>query len=1410
MECAQALLSRLAELFGLNFLLFDADGGKLAETPTLAPVCQLVRSTPAGRQLCERGCHGLDARTGITDTRVEYCQGRMANLLVPVRFGSFFGASLVCNGFRIEGPAEQARDEVLLVQLAARLGVTPDALIEAHRRATGISFNRLSAFRLALDQLLPETFADSVTGLVKAAVGNQTAVPWETIAVSVPHLVPAEKVEIFALAPGGDVCFRTWPETPATAAMPAPAPGGTADGGGLSADGEGNVVVAVRGDGRDLAVLRIRPLAGRQWGDAERSRLGKLAAAVGETLLAVRTRKTESVLARLNPRLAKIKNHRERLQVLLEECAALLGCANGDVALRKYDDAALLKVVARYGAGSELLPIVVPAEKGITGRVLRERRAAVVPDIGRDADYCTLLSSPRPANLPYDDEHWRKFQGFLGQLQACVKFPLLVGDEALGVLCLHRPAAGTFDLDQVHVVQALAERAAVEAACVLVSEKLTPRIAPIREAVRGAEDLVAQVRAQKLEPAAARFWLYQHLADTALAESGGAYRTMVCLVDPNQTALAISALAERGGASGAGLDQVILLSRDSAATHAFKTGQSHSVEDTQQTGAHYLAVPPDRTRSCEAILLQAGSHRLGVLCVDWETTGACDPELRARLEWLAHRFAMAIETYDVDQAFARLDESLRRARAAEDTPPDYQDVLKTVAEMIGVHKGSLFLRRCDTGRYHLAAHLVHPDWVGQPDMHYEAGEGLTGWVIAHRKPLRLRDLRDSGRLKAVAPDLVHTNKITDNPNPEEELFSYLAVPIASATEVFGVLRFVDAPRQAFSSNDQHILETAASRLATFLAEGQQAKHGRALMRLSEQLLATHSQKEMARAVFAVLQETLGGDCACHLRVRDKLQEGSQPVTDALCQLAASQPDWVPAPLLRRKGEGIAGWVWEHRRRFVDDRVSRQAGPCAELGDQLVAAFFDRVGSAVCVPLDSGGDFVGTLLVMRRHPRAFAASEMTFIEEVGKFAGSGLLTAREREAQALELRLETRADDFLMGLLRQQTVRAQEQKLLVDVLDDLRRGLGGSLGWVGIPAGPQTHFSIVNIKGKPAADITGDPAAGGAAVPVAEVLKLTGPEEFRIILNPDQNPWVAGLLGRCRDRLRKLFASVQMCLLAMTTGGRTLAVFAILNRRGQAISYVSAQRARDMLRRIGELIDIGHRFEDHVHEIEVARPLALVGSFFSDLEHAIRKPIAHIKGAIEFLTERSRTAEQIQSKLALMQGARADLEACLEKLLSFGGLSRQRFGRCDLAAVVRAAAGVATARVPATALRLDLPEKPVWVHGLDNYLQQAVLFVLENALQAAAKVSAGLVQVSGAAATNGNARVEIADNGPGMDEETARRALEPFYSNKSNGTGLGLPAAFCILRSHDGVLELETRPGQGTKVAITLPLWKGAS
>lgn len=71
-----------------------------------------------------------------------------------------------------------------------------------------------------------------------------------------------------------------------------------------------------------------------------------------------------------------------------------------------------------------------------------------------------------------------------------------------------------------------------------------------------------------------------------------------------------------------------------------------------------------------------------------------------------------------------------------------------------------------------------------------------------------------------------------------------------------------------------------------------------------------------------------------------------------------------------------------------------------------------------------------------------------------------------------------------------------------------------------------------------------------------------------------------------------------------------------------------------------------------------------------------------------------------------------------------------------------------------------------------------------------------------------ARIEIADNGPGMDEKTRRRAFEPFFTTKEVGvgTGLGLSVSyFIITKQHKGMMSVESAPGKGAKFIIRLPL-----
>jgi CheY-like chemotaxis protein/two-component sensor histidine kinase len=67
-------------------------------------------------------------------------------------------------------------------------------------------------------------------------------------------------------------------------------------------------------------------------------------------------------------------------------------------------------------------------------------------------------------------------------------------------------------------------------------------------------------------------------------------------------------------------------------------------------------------------------------------------------------------------------------------------------------------------------------------------------------------------------------------------------------------------------------------------------------------------------------------------------------------------------------------------------------------------------------------------------------------------------------------------------------------------------------------------------------------------------------------------------------------------------------------------------------------------------------------------------------------------------------------------------------------------------------------------------------------------------------------IEVSDNGPGMNDETLRRAFEPFFTTKppGEGTGLGLSVAHGVVSAHGGRIELASRPGLGTQVRVLLP------
>lgn len=73
-------------------------------------------------------------------------------------------------------------------------------------------------------------------------------------------------------------------------------------------------------------------------------------------------------------------------------------------------------------------------------------------------------------------------------------------------------------------------------------------------------------------------------------------------------------------------------------------------------------------------------------------------------------------------------------------------------------------------------------------------------------------------------------------------------------------------------------------------------------------------------------------------------------------------------------------------------------------------------------------------------------------------------------------------------------------------------------------------------------------------------------------------------------------------------------------------------------------------------------------------------------------------------------------------------------------------------------------------------------------------------------------VKVRDNGIGMNEETRRRCLEPFFSTKalSGGSGLGLAMVYGMMQRHAGSVEVESSPGHGTCIRLTFPVQETVS
>lgn len=214
-------------------------------------------------------------------------------------------------------------------------------------------------------------------------------------------------------------------------------------------------------------------------------------------------------------------------------------------------------------------------------------------------------------------------------------------------------------------------------------------------------------------------------------------------------------------------------------------------------------------------------------------------------------------------------------------------------------------------------------------------------------------------------------------------------------------------------------------------------------------------------------------------------------------------------------------------------------------------------------------------------------------------------------------------------------------------------------------------------------------------------------------------------------------------------------------------------------------------------------------FVADASHELRTPLASIRGYSELTLRNPDLDETTQTALARIQAQSLRMGALVDDLLLLARLEEGRelvSGTVDVAALAAEAVADARAAAPAHEWVLREPTGPVTVVGDEARLHQVLANLLANARIHTPEGTTVTVEVS---PDGGGARLDVRDDGPGIDPAIAGEIFERFAradrsrARGTGGTGLGLAIARAIVEAHGGAIRVASRPGD-TLFTITLP------
>ncbi|PRS26048.1 sensor histidine kinase [Bacillus halotolerans] len=219
---------------------------------------------------------------------------------------------------------------------------------------------------------------------------------------------------------------------------------------------------------------------------------------------------------------------------------------------------------------------------------------------------------------------------------------------------------------------------------------------------------------------------------------------------------------------------------------------------------------------------------------------------------------------------------------------------------------------------------------------------------------------------------------------------------------------------------------------------------------------------------------------------------------------------------------------------------------------------------------------------------------------------------------------------------------------------------------------------------------------------------------------------------------------------------------------------------------------------HSEKMEIVSELA------ASVAHEVRNPLTVVRGFVQLLFNDE--SFQNKSSADYKKLVLSELDQAQGIITNYLDIAKQQLYEkeiFDLSSLIRETSSLMISYANYKSVTVEADAEPdLLVYGDATKLKQAVINLMKNSIEAVPP-GKGVIQVS--AKRSGHMIViKISDNGVGMTDHQMQKLGEPYYSLKTNGTGLGLTVTFSIIEHHHGTISFSSSFQRGTIVTIKLP------